>query len=110
MNPLVSKIKLNFITVTATTVDFIIYHLEKNLIYFKMDGKHAGKKTAGTGGAVGLNAPWTTLSYQVAPTMTLHFFMWETNLVHKDHLSDKVTTLLKIFPHTSDCKIIGLFN
>lgn len=75
---------------------------EKNLIYFKMDGKHAGKKNAGTGEAVGIKCTMNNFVISSSSTMTLHFFMWETNLVHKDHLSIKVTTLLKRFSHTSD--------
>ena len=55
---------------------------EKNLIYFKMDGKHAGKKNAGTGEAVGIKCTMNNFVISSSSTMTLHFFMWETNLVH----------------------------
>lgn len=52
-----------------------------------MDRKHAGKKTAGTGEAVGIKCTMNNLVISGQSTMALHFFMWETNLVHKDHLT-----------------------
>lgn len=69
-----------------------------------------GKKIAGTGEAVGIKCTMNYFVISSSSTMTLHFFMWETNLVHKYHLSIKVTTLLKNFPTLQITKIIGLFN
>ena len=68
---------------------------KKNLIYLNMEGNKLGKKTAGTGEAVGRGIKCNR-NYFVIPSssaMPLYFFMWETK---KKNPLQMVTAAMKL--------------